>query len=105
LIEGKTYRTRAHSEGMREAGYRSPEEIESWKARDPIPTYRSTLVERGIAAEDDLQEIESDIQSVVEHAAQFAADSPWPDPASAANYVYYDENSVDSTKAREKLYA
>jgi TPP-dependent pyruvate/acetoin dehydrogenase alpha subunit len=91
LIEGKTYRTRAHSEGMRDAGYRTQEEIDSWKARDPIPAYRATLLERGVAAEDDLQEIEADIQGIVEHAAEFAANSPWPEPASAANHVYYEE--------------
>ena len=36
LIECKTYRTRAHAEGMRDAGYRTAEEVESWKRRDPI---------------------------------------------------------------------
>lgn len=36
FIEGKTYRTRAHAEGMRDAGYRTPEEVNSWKRRDPI---------------------------------------------------------------------
>jgi 2-oxoisovalerate dehydrogenase E1 component len=96
LIEGKTYRTRAHSEGMRDAGYRTQEEIDSWKARDPIPTYRAELLKRGVAAEDDLQEIESDIQSIVEHAADFAEKSPWPDPATAATHVYSesDENEA-----------
>ena len=94
LIEGKTYRTRAHSEGMREAGYRSMEELEYWKGRDPIPTYRTRLIEQGIAAEDDLQEIEADIQGIVEHAAEFAYNSPWPDPATAATNVYYEESEA-----------
>jgi 2-oxoisovalerate dehydrogenase E1 component len=96
LIEAKTYRTRAHSEGMRDAGYRSQEEIDSWKARDPIPTYRTELLKRGVAAEDDLQEIESDIQSIVEHAAEFAEKSPWPDPETASTHVYSesDENEA-----------
>lgn len=94
LIECKTYRTRAHSEGMRDAGYRTQEEIDSWKARDPITTYRARLLEQGVAAEDDLQEIESDVQSIVEHAAEFAQNSPWPDPATAATYVYSKENEA-----------
>jgi 2-oxoisovalerate dehydrogenase E1 component len=104
LIEGKTYRTRAHSEGMRDAGYRSQEEVDSWKARDPIPAYRTKLLERGVAAEDDLQEIESDIQSIVEHAAEFAANSPWPDPAGAATHVYY-ENDAKNDARNEKQHA
>ena len=39
LIECKTYRTRPHAEGMRDGGYRSTEEIDEWKKRDPIPTF------------------------------------------------------------------
>ncbi len=35
LLECKTYRTRPHAEGMRDAGYRTREEIDAWKARDP----------------------------------------------------------------------
>ena len=88
LIECKTYRTRAHSEGMRDAGYRTQEEIDAWKARDPVTTYRARLLAEDLAAEDDLQEIESDVQSIVEHAAEFAANSPWPDPATATDYIY-----------------
>jgi TPP-dependent pyruvate/acetoin dehydrogenase alpha subunit len=99
LIEGKTYRTRAHSEGMREAGYRTQEEIDSWKARDPIPAYRTRLLELGVAAEDDLQEIEADIQGIVEHAAEFAANSPWPDPATAATNVYDEEHESEKQYA------
>ena len=38
LIECRTYRTRAHAEGMRDAGYRSQEEVDRWKAQDPIAT-------------------------------------------------------------------
>ena len=35
LIECKTYRTRPHAEGMRDGGYRSAEEIDEWKKREP----------------------------------------------------------------------
>lgn len=38
LLECVTYRTRPHSEGMRDAGYRTREEVESWRTRDPILT-------------------------------------------------------------------
>ena len=40
LIECRTYRTRAHAEGMRDAGYRTPEEIAAWKERDPIKLFQ-----------------------------------------------------------------
>ena len=45
LIECRTYRTRAHSEGMRDAGYRTQEEVEEWKERDPIKRYSEWLLE------------------------------------------------------------
>ena len=41
LIECKTYRTRAHAEGMGDFTYRTREEVEEWKPRCPIATLRS----------------------------------------------------------------
>jgi 2-oxoisovalerate dehydrogenase E1 component len=87
LIECKTYRTRAHSEGMRDAGYRTQEEVDSWKARDPIKTYKQKLLDNGLPA-DDFEEIEADTQALIEDAAEFAKASPWPDPATATKYIY-----------------
>ena len=46
LLECLTYRTRAHSEGMRDAGYRTREEIDAWKARYPIARWRERLLQR-----------------------------------------------------------
>src|SRR5205823_346725 len=39
-----TYRTRPHSEGMRDGGYRTREEVEEWRARDPIKRLREHLI-------------------------------------------------------------
>jgi len=88
LIECKTYRTRAHAEGMRDAGYRAPEEIESWKKRDPITMFRQKLLEAEEAGESQLQAIEAEIQSSVVAAAQFAQQSPWPEGATATRHVF-----------------
>lgn len=88
LIEAKTYRTRAHSEGMRDTGYRTQAEVDAWKARDPITTYRARLLENDLAPEEDLQEIEADVQAIVAHAAEFAEAGPWPDPATATAHIY-----------------
>ncbi|HXF63576.1 MAG TPA: thiamine pyrophosphate-dependent dehydrogenase E1 component subunit alpha [Caldilineaceae bacterium] len=88
LIECRTYRTRAHSEGMRDAGYRTMEEINEWKARDPIKRFRERLLGERVAAERELDAIDQEIQATVEEAAAFAESSPWPDPATATDYVY-----------------
>jgi len=88
LIECKTYRTRAHAEGMRESGYRSQEEIDSWKARDPLTAYKQRLLAEGIAPPEDFEEIEADMQALITDAAQFAQNSPWPEPSTALDHVY-----------------
>ena len=45
LLECRTYRTRAHAEGMRDVGYRTQEEVERWKAQDPIIRQRAYLTD------------------------------------------------------------
>jgi 2-oxoisovalerate dehydrogenase E1 component len=88
LLECLTYRTRAHSEGMRDAGYRSREEVEDWRARDPIKRLREKLQSTGIANAAELDQIDADVQASVDDALQFAKDSPWPDPKTATDHIY-----------------
>jgi 2-oxoisovalerate dehydrogenase E1 component len=88
LIECRTYRTRPHAEGMREGGYRSQEEIDSWKARDPIEVFHRRLLDDGDIADTELQAIDAEIVDEIQQAVSFANDSPWPDPATVADHVY-----------------
>lgn len=88
LLECLTYRTRAHAEGMRDAGYRSAEEVDSWKARDPIKLLANRLLEEGTAADADLSAIEAELRGIVDDAYEFARNSPYPDPATATEFVY-----------------
>ncbi len=88
LLECKTYRTRPHAEGMREAGYRSPEEVAAWKARCPIEKYEARLLTGGSASQADLDRIEAEVKALVEDAAAFALGSPWPDPATVTEHVF-----------------
>jgi 2-oxoisovalerate dehydrogenase E1 component len=88
LIECKTYRTRAHAEGMRDGGYRTAEEVEQWKTRDPITLHREWLLDEGDADEDRLIAIENEVQALVEEAAEFAKNSPWPDGATACDHIF-----------------
>jgi 2-oxoisovalerate dehydrogenase E1 component len=88
LIECKTYRTRAHSEGMRDGGYRTQEEIEGWKARDPIKRFGAQLVAGEVATEAELSALEAEVEAVVDAAAEAARASPWPDPATVLDHVY-----------------
>jgi 2-oxoisovalerate dehydrogenase E1 component len=88
LLECLTYRTRAHSEGMRDAGYRTREEVDAWRGRCPIARWRDRLLEAGRAPAADLDRIDQEVAALVKEAAEFAEASPWPDPASATRHVY-----------------
>ncbi len=88
LLECRTYRTRAHSEGMRDVGYRTKEEVDEWKRRDPIESYRTRLIADELATDDDLRGIEDEIAAVIAEALDFATHSPWPDAATATAHVY-----------------
>ncbi|HVC32846.1 MAG TPA: thiamine pyrophosphate-dependent dehydrogenase E1 component subunit alpha, partial [Chloroflexota bacterium] len=88
LLECVTYRTRPHSEGMRDAGYRTREEVEQWRARDPIARLRDQLRLEGIATDDELRQIETGIRASVDEALEFARNSPYPDPRTATDHIF-----------------
>lgn len=88
LLECKTYRIRPHSEGMRDAGYRTAEEIAEWKARCPIQRFESKLLSDGLVSRSDLDQIETDIKAMIEESAAFAENSPWPDINTVTDHVY-----------------
>jgi pyruvate dehydrogenase E1 component subunit alpha len=82
LLEARTYRFRGHS--MRDpagAVYRTKEEVEREKLRDPIVLFRERAVKAGVLSEDDAKQIEKDVNDLVDEAVAFADASPEP-PAS-----------------------
>jgi TPP-dependent pyruvate/acetoin dehydrogenase alpha subunit len=91
LIECHTYRTRAHSEGMRDAGYRTQEEIDQWKARDPIKLWEARLLAAGIATQAEISALEADVSQRAEAAAQFARQSPLPSPETVMDHLFSGE--------------
>ncbi len=89
LVETKTYRYYGHSGGPEAtAAYRSQEEVDLWRQRDPIETLGAHLVTEGIATEDDLELISSDERDGVDKAWQFALDSPFPEPSAAFDHLF-----------------
>lgn len=94
LIECKTYRTRPHAEGMGDYSYRTREEVELWKTRCPILRLRNVLIDGGLADEAELKAIDDEVEAQVLDALKFAEESPWPDPASAADHVYAEPASA-----------
>ena len=88
LIECVTYRTRPHSEGMRDSGYRSREEVDEWRARDPIKALRASLLEQSRAPEAEIDRIDQTVAAEVERAFEAAKNAPYPDPATATDHIY-----------------
>lgn len=77
LVEVVTYRFRGHS--MSDPGlYRTKEEVEEWKRRDPLNRSRARLVELGMS-EDELSVLEDDVKAEIEDAVKFAEESPAAD--------------------------
>lgn len=79
LIECKTYRWLGHHAGDPGLDYRTKEEVDSWKDRDPIKNLRQRLVSDGVQ-ENLLQSIESEVQASITNAMEFALASPYPEP-------------------------
>jgi pyruvate dehydrogenase E1 component alpha subunit len=87
LIEAITYRFRGHSMAD-PAKYRTREEVEEWRKRDCLLVGRTNLIETFGMPEADVQKMEDEIEGIVADAVQFAEESPEPDPADVAKYVY-----------------
>ncbi len=78
LVEALTYRFRGHSMGDPQR-YRTKEEVEAAKARDPIVRWRQAMLSAGLATEEALREAEKEIEAEVDGAVRFAEESPVPD--------------------------
>jgi len=88
LLACTTYRTRAHSEGMRDAGYRTREEVEDWRSRDPIARLREHLLSGGLADAGTLDGIEGEVKVLAAEALEWAKQSPYPDASTVLDHVY-----------------
>jgi pyruvate dehydrogenase E1 component alpha subunit len=88
LIECETYRYTGHGPYDIGLDYRSQEEIDRWKARDPITTFEQKLISQNLATTQDLQAIRVRAQQRVEEAVQFAQASPYPSKEQLSEHVW-----------------
>ncbi|SFH59170.1 pyruvate dehydrogenase E1 component alpha subunit [Tindallia magadiensis] len=89
LIECKTYRHRGHFEGD-PTNYRPDEEVQQWKAKEPVGRFRKKLLEMEICEESELNTIDEEVTDQVEEAIKFAEESPDPVVEEAVQDVYTD---------------
>ncbi len=76
LLEFRTYRFRAHSMSDPDL-YRTKEEIEQWKKRDPIALFQAQLRGWNMLGDADLARLETEIDAEIEEAVRFAEESPF----------------------------
>jgi pyruvate dehydrogenase E1 component alpha subunit len=90
LLEMKTYRYRGHSMSD-PAKYRTKEEVDEFKAkRDPIEHVKKLITDKGYVDEAALKDIDREIRGVVTASAEFAQQSPEPDPSELMTDIYID---------------
>ncbi len=91
FLEIKTYRYRGHSMSD-PAKYRSKEEVEEYKEKDPITVVLKTIMENNYATEEQIEQINEKVKMEVDDAVQFAEESPWPADDELYKDIYADQN-------------
>ena len=89
LLEIKTYRYKGHSISDPQK-YRSKEEVDDYKSKDPIQVVLGTIVQEGMATQEAIDQINQRVDQMVAASVQFAEESPWPDYSEVLKDIYID---------------
>jgi pyruvate dehydrogenase E1 component alpha subunit len=91
LLEARTYRFRGHSMSDPIHGhYRTKEEVEEMKVKDPILNFGKRLNEEDILSEDDMKKMDDEIKQIVNESIEFAEKSEEPPLEDLYTDVYVD---------------
>lgn len=93
LLECVTYRYEGHEEGDPWETYRTKQEVEEWKKRDPIANFGQYLVRSKVATEKDLESIKADVEKTMANAISYAEKSPLTNVGEAMKDVYTDNHN------------
>ena len=91
FLEVRTYRYRGHSMSD-PAKYRTKEEVENYKSRDPLEITKQKILELKYASAEDLDALELKIEKIVLESVEFAETSKYPDPSELYTDVYAEPN-------------
>jgi 2-oxoisovalerate dehydrogenase E1 component alpha subunit len=94
LIELRTYRFFSHTSDDDDRTYRSREEVEKAKERDPIPRFEEYMRSVDILDDEAIEETRNRVKAEVLEGAEGAEAADWPDPESAVRHVYADDTIV-----------
>jgi pyruvate dehydrogenase E1 component alpha subunit len=87
LVEAVTYRFRGHSMADPEE-YRSKEQVEEWRRRDPLVVFGRRLEDEGVLDAEERERLDTELVEEVDRAVAFADQSPFPSPESLYDDVY-----------------
>jgi pyruvate dehydrogenase E1 component alpha subunit len=90
LIECETYRYYGHTVFDNPLTYRTKEEEDHWRARDPLLHFRNTVIPQGDITAEELDRMDADAEALMEEAVKFADESPLPEPVELYDDVYVD---------------
>jgi hypothetical protein len=93
LVEAVTYRYRGHSMADPEE-YRTKEEVEEWRERDPIKAFADRVVGEKVLSDEDVQRFDDEALAAVDEAVKFADESPFPDLDSLYDDIYVFDSDV-----------
>jgi 2-oxoglutarate dehydrogenase complex dehydrogenase (E1) component-like enzyme len=93
LVEAVTYRYRGHSMADPEE-YRTKEEVEEWRQRDPIKAFSDRLVDEDVLSSEDVERLDQEATKLVDDAVKFADESPFPDLDSLYDDIYVFDSDV-----------
>ena len=88
LLECRTYRSYGHTVFDNPLSYRTKEEEDRWRARDPLKLFREAVLPLGDIALEELDQIDAEAAQLMEDAIKFADESPLPDPLEIYDDVY-----------------
>jgi pyruvate dehydrogenase E1 component alpha subunit len=91
LLEFRTYRYKGHSMSDPQK-YRTKEEVEEYKQRDPVEQVLATIQENKILTQEEIDAIVKKVKKQVDDSVKFAEESPWPDGMDAFKDVYIQED-------------
>jgi len=87
LLEIKTYRYKGHSISDPQK-YRTKEEVEEYKQRDPIQQVLKKIMTDKLATKEEIAAIDKRVNDTVQASVKFAEESPWPDDSEVLKDVY-----------------
>lgn len=74
--------------------YRDKKEVEEWKNEDPIPKFKSHLLEKKLITQKEIDVMEQSIEEVVQKSIAFAEKGTWEDVNDLHKYVYTEPKAL-----------